>query len=100
MQVVFPQATISSQKELPTVGKLLDLSAENLILMAVKPGEDNGLILRCYECQGDWATIDLTGDLGLKIAHLTDLLERKQPGLNPLQEIKPWQIATFKIELS
>ena len=100
LQVVFPQATISSQKELPTVGKLLDLSAENLILMAVKPGEDNGLVLRCYECQGDWATIDLTGDLGLKIAHSTDLLERKQPGLNLLQQIKPWQIATFKIELS
>ncbi|MGK7934818.1 MAG: alpha-mannosidase, partial [Xenococcaceae cyanobacterium] len=100
LQVVFPQETVSRQKALPTVGKLLDLSAENLILMTVKPGEDNGLVLRCYECQGDWATIDLTGDLGLKIAHSTDLLERKQPEDHQLQQIKPWQIATFKLELS
>ncbi len=98
LQIVFPQETISSQKELPTVGKLIDLSAENLILMAVKPGEDNGLVLRCYECHGDWATINLTGDLGLKIAHSTDLLERKQSEDNQLQQIKPWQIATFKIK--
>ena len=97
LQVVFPQETISKPKQLPTVGKLIDLSADNLILMAVKPGEENGLILRCYECHGKEAIISLTGDLGLEIAHSVDLLERKQEKGDRLQPIKPWQIATFRI---
>ena len=97
LQVVFPQEPIPRQKKLPTVGKLLDLSAENLILMTVKPGEENGLVLRCYECHGKEASISLTGDLGLEIADSVDLLERKQENGDRLKEIKPWQIATFKL---
>lgn len=97
LQVVIPKQTIPKQPKLPPVGKLLDLSAENLILMAVKSGEEGDLILRCYECHGDKAIINLTGDLGLKITHLTDLLEREQRTKNQLTQIRPWQIATFKL---
>ena len=65
--------------------------------MTVKPGEENGLVLRCYECHGKEASIALTGDLGLEIADSVDLLERKQENGDRLKEIKPWQIATFKL---
>ncbi|MBE9166192.1 alpha-mannosidase [Pleurocapsales cyanobacterium LEGE 06147] len=89
-------------RQLPPVSSLLNLSAENLILMAFKYGEDEDLILRCYECQGETAKLVLQGNLELKIAHLVDLLERKEQQAEDLkekniQQIKSWQIATFKL---
>lgn len=91
-------------KQLSPVNSLLNLSAENLILMAFKYGEDEDLILRCYECQGEAAELALQGDLGLKIDRAVDLLEGKEQqdrGLqeNNIQQIKPWQIITFKLNL-
>ena len=87
-------------KQLSPVSSLINLSAENLILMAFKYGEDESLILRCYECQGKIAKLVSQGNLELKIAHAVDLLERKQQQdrnskENNIQQIQPWQIATF-----
>jgi alpha-mannosidase len=95
----------NQNKQLPPVSSLLNLSAENLILMAFKYGEDEDLILRCYECQGEAAELNFPGNLELKIAHSVDLLERKKTQAQDLQEkniqkIKPWQIATFKLNRS
>src|SRR4028119_448211 len=54
---VLPKLEKKSHKTLPTVGKFLDLSAENLVLIAFKQSEDdsNVWILRCYECHGEEA---------------------------------------------
>ncbi|MEH2048333.1 alpha-mannosidase [Nostoc sp.] len=82
---------------------LLDLSAENLILMALKPSEDNPqqLILRFYECHGETAELSLQSDLGLNLGDRVDLLERssntefssRQQNLT----IEPWKIASFQV---
>uniref|UniRef100_UPI0035CB5651 glycoside hydrolase family 38 C-terminal domain-containing protein n=1 Tax=uncultured Nostoc sp. TaxID=340711 RepID=UPI0035CB5651 len=91
--------------ELRTIegASLLDLSAENLILMALKPSEDNPqqLILRFYECHGETAELFLQSDLGLNLGDRVDLLERssstefssRQQNLT----IEPWKIASFKV---
>lgn len=78
----------------------LDLSAKNLILMALKPAEDNPqqLILRCYECHGETADLCLQSDLEMSLGNTVDLLER------PLSQpqsftIQPWKIASFQVNL-
>ncbi|WP_298917761.1 alpha-mannosidase [uncultured Nostoc sp.] len=83
--------------------KFLDLSSENLILMALKPSEDDlqQLILRCYECHGETAELSLQSDLGLNLGDTVDLLERSSPtefsSGQQILTIQPWKIASFKV---
>ncbi|YAF97667.1 MAG: alpha-mannosidase [Nodularia sp. CChRGM 3473] len=80
----------------------LDLGAENLILMACKPAEDNPkqLILRCYECHGATAELSLHSDLGMKLGDTVDLLERASTttvSSSHKATIQPWKITTFQV---
>ena len=104
---VLPKLEKKRHKALPAVDKFLDLSAENLVLMAFKQSEDdsNVWILRCYECRGEEAKLELKSDLGLAISHPVDLLE--QPINLPQKSddgtsfrISPWKIASFAVNLS
>jgi len=95
---------VEDKKTLSSIAKLLDLSAENLILMAFKQAEEDTQqwILRCYECQGETAQLSLQGDLGLSIVNSVDLLERplSEPENLPTTEnitIKPGKIASFRL---
>lgn len=91
----------NAQTSLPPAGKLLDFSAENLILMALKPAENDSeaLILRCYECHGETAHLSLNGELELAIASQVDFLERPLTFINKNKfPILPWQIATFMVK--
>ncbi len=90
--------------DLPPVGRFLDLSAQNLVLMAFKQSEDDAQqwILRCYECDGDPAELSLQSDLGLAASHPADILERvTQPSEQLLEEktfsVSPWKILTLYI---
>lgn len=85
---------------IPPVGQFINLQASNLILMAFKQAEaePQKWILRCYECCGETAKLDLQSDLGLAIEQPVDLLER--PIAIPDQEtheITPWKIASFRV---
>ncbi|MEG4247195.1 alpha-mannosidase [Microcoleus sp. Pol10D4] len=104
---VLPQLGENRNKSLPAVGKFLDLSADNLVLMAFKQSEDdsNVWILRCCECHGEEANLELKSDLGLAISQPVDLLE--QPINLPQNSddgrsfrISPWKIASFAVNLS
>jgi alpha-mannosidase len=104
---VLPKLEENARKTLPAAGKFLDLSAENLVLMAFKQSEDdsNVWILRCYECRGAEAKLELNSDLGLAISQPVDLLE--QPIILPQKSgdgtsfrISPWKIASFAVNLS
>ncbi|WP_017316134.1 alpha-mannosidase [Mastigocladopsis repens] len=92
-----------SDKSLPPVGSLLDLSADNLILMAFKQAEDDPAqwILRCYECHGKTADLRVQSDLGLTLGESVDLLERlPTPEFSSKQQnftIEAWKIANFKV---
>ncbi|WP_414575113.1 alpha-mannosidase [Anabaena sp. CCY 9402-a] len=74
----------------------LNLSAENLVLMAVKPAEDepDKIIIRCYESQGATAELSLQSDLGLTLGEQVDLLERPT---QKLSLVTPWKIASFRV---
>ncbi|MEH2330443.1 alpha-mannosidase [Nostoc sp.] len=95
-----PSATANSTIEGVS---FLDLSAENLILMALKPSEDDPqqLILRCYESHGETAELSLQSDLGLNLGNTVDLLERSASTEFSSQQqiliIQPWKIANFKV---
>lgn len=90
---------------IPATGSFLGLSADNLILMAFKQSENhpNQWIIRCYECTGKVAELDLKSDWEWEILEPLDLLERplNSPSCrteNPGQfKISPWQITSFAV---
>lgn len=86
------------QKSLPSSESFLDLQSKNLILIAFKQSEDDPekFVLRCYECHGESADLNLKSDLDLRIDHSLDLLERFQDDAAP-SLIKPWKIKSFSI---
>ncbi|NJM60039.1 MAG: hypothetical protein HC849_07395 [Oscillatoriales cyanobacterium RU_3_3] len=91
-------------RTLPAAGSCVDLSAQNLVLMAFKQSEDNPnlWILRCYESEGKAAVLELNGDLGLEVVEPVDLLERPTNLTDKLHQqrsfkIEPWKIASFAV---
>ena len=105
--MLLPSISSPTSGDMPTVGSLLNLSAENLILMAFKQSEDNPQqwILRCYECHGETAQLSLQSDLELAIAHSVDLLEQavqlpKQSSDGRTFTIEPWKITSFMVSRS
>ncbi|MDX2230976.1 MAG: alpha-mannosidase [Leptolyngbyaceae cyanobacterium bins.349] len=87
---------------LPPVASLLDLGDENLVLMALKQAENSAheWILRCHECHGKEAQLNLSSDLNLHLGQRVDLLERSRPDQTmqgPMAGIRPWEIASFKM---
>jgi alpha-mannosidase len=101
--MLLPPISSPTSGKLPTIGRLLNLSAENLILMAFKQSEDHPQewILRCYECHGETAQLSLQSDLGLSVAHLVDLLEQPmqlpEPSADGRIRIEPWKLASFTV---
>lgn len=92
---------INQNGKLPPVASLLDLGNENLVLMALKQAEDSEdeWILRCYECHGEEAQLNLSSDLNLQLEQRVDLLEREQADKENQGQttIRPWEIASFKL---
>jgi alpha-mannosidase len=105
LQVILNPLSRTDSVETPLIASLvspervsfLDLSAENLILMAFKQAEDDPQhwILRCYECHGVSAELSFQSDLGLSWINPVDLLEQNVS--NTESSIQPWKIASFKV---
>ncbi|MGL5922775.1 alpha-mannosidase [Chroococcidiopsis sp.] len=103
LQVLRLPAAPATSGKIPATTSFLTISADNLILMAFKPSEDNPqeLILRCYECHGDTAQLDLQNTLNLSVADNLDLLERPiatNPADRTAKSILPWKIVTLKLK--
>jgi alpha-mannosidase len=86
---------------LPTQAELLNLGGENLILMALKPGEKDldQLILRCYECHQEETDLKLGGELNLVIQNKLNLLENELNQKNYFQ-VKPAEVITVTLTLT
>jgi alpha-mannosidase len=84
--------------ESPPTASFLNLQADNLILMALKPSEANPktFILRCYEAYGKTADFALGSDLELTLTQGVDLQE-KWLNEETQTQIKPWQIKSYEI---
>ncbi|ELS01809.1 alpha-mannosidase [Xenococcus sp. PCC 7305] len=80
----------------------LNLSADNLILMAFKGAENtekqagSDVILRYYECHGEVANLALKSNLGLAISSEVNCLEEKNNQTVNLS-IDPWKVKSFKL---
>jgi alpha-mannosidase len=87
--------TIPKNGTLPPVHSFLDLGADNLMLSSLKQSEDNPdeYILRCYECHGEPAELNLKGNF--QIIESVDLLERS---VSLPEKIEPWQIRTYRLK--
>ena len=94
----FEELRSDAQKSLPSSGLFLDLQSENLVLTAFKQSEDDPekFVLRCYECHGESANLNLKSDLDLRIGHSLNLLEQIQDDSAP-SLIEPWKIKSFSI---
>jgi len=100
MQVMIcPTQEATREAPLPPVARLLDLSAQNLVLTAFKQSEDDPQrwILRCYECHGEPSELLLHSDLGLAAKHPVDILERVDQTSEPLLEEKTFSVLPWKI---
>ena len=91
-----------SSKTLPPTASLLDLGADNLVLMAFKQSEDSPdeWVLRCYECHGEDAQLAFQSALGLELEERVDLLERAidpQTTQGQTATVRPWEIASFRV---
>ena len=82
----------------------LKVSAENIVVTAVKKAEDDGgLIVRFYEWAGTAADVKLQLPAGVAAAAETDLMERKiadlpvEPG-SALIATKPYEIRTVRFQ--
>ena len=84
---------------LPPIASMINLNAENLILMALKKDRKNNIIMRCYECHGETANLALTGDLKLNIIKETNCLEQHTAETIETK-IEPWKVKTFQIAVS
>ncbi len=91
--------TATSEGSLPSDGQFLSLGSPNLVPMAFKQAQDNPdtWILRCYECHGETATLELHTVAGLEITKPVDLLEQPLPS-PPELTLSPWQIKSFACE--
>jgi len=87
----------SGEHIFPEKAELLNLGSENLILMALKLGEEsNEIIMRLYEAYGEETKLKLSGELNLEIKEKVDLLERK---IKTKEDnlILPWKICSYQI---
>ncbi len=86
--------------QLSPTGELLNLSADNLILMALKLSSSQKLIMRCYEANGEAAILKLKSDLNFELDSSINCLETEKPEAETINEIKPHKIVTFKLRES
>ena len=99
LRVVMPQGDAVPSGPLPPQGAFLEWSAPNLILMGLKRSEDepNRWILRCYECHGQAAAVEIQTTLKVELQQPVDVLERSV-GTTVPDQIAPWKILSLALE--
>ena len=90
----------SQNNKLSPAKELLNLSADNLILMAFKLAGDQQPIIRCYEAHGEENKLTFKNNTDLQIDSSINCLEEKQNISNLHSfKIKPYQIISLKFRV-
>ena len=91
---------------LPSRWGLLDISAPNVVVSAIKLGRDGSTIVRVYEAEGRPTTGDRHAAMNVRLdeAAETNLIEDEQGALvvedNAISfDLGPFEIKTFKLQL-
>ena len=103
LQTIIPaQNSLNNQQnnQLSPSQELLNLSADNLVLMAFKLGIDRQPIMRCYEAHGEKTKLTFKNNIDLQIDSFINCLEEKQD-INSIHnyKIQPYQIVSLKFRV-
>ncbi len=80
--------------------EILNLSADNLILMAFKLAGDQQPIMRCYEAHGEETKLNFKNNTDLQIDSFINCLEEKQDISNLHNyKLRPYQIVSCKFRV-
>ena len=93
--IIIDRSEKNTPSQLPPTCELLNLSADNLILMALQGG-DRDLIMRCYEASGIETQFQIRSDLNLKLHGKVDCLGREQLDKS-LNSAPPYKIISLKL---
>jgi len=93
-----------SNTSLPESESLISIAPSNVIISALKQGEDSdGLFIRFYEAEGRYTKAIIKGFQAFSTVYMTDMLEYNTKEL-PVQadgsieiSVKPWEIVNIKI---
>ncbi|MGI0482275.1 alpha-mannosidase [Geminocystis sp. CENA526] len=98
LQLLIAENKPSNLSVLPNQGELLNLGENNLILMALKPleNDNNKILIRGYESHGLSTILELKGLLNLKLNTRVNLLEN--PINNQTKQVQPYQIFSYILE--
>ncbi|BAZ45979.1 glycosyl hydrolase 38 domain protein [Chondrocystis sp. NIES-4102] len=90
----------NSGGQLPPMSELLNLTANNLILMALKPLNTQELVMRFYEAEGKTSELEISSDLKIKLIKKVDCLERNQDlPSNQDKKVEPYKIITWVLKI-
>lgn len=96
--------TYSKGKAIKSRFSLFDISADNLMIDAIKKAEDgNKIVLRVHEFTGRRGSVDIQSDLTIRSWQECDLMERpiSSPTQGSIQfDINPYEIKTFLVDVS
>ena len=98
--VILEQPQPKNTIQLPAKSELLNLSADNLILMALQLSNNHSLIMRFYEAAGMEAKIKLRSDLNLELDTSIDCLEQQFRQNKSINLVKPHKIVSLKLKKS
>jgi alpha-mannosidase len=101
--------TTAHSGSLPAEHSFASVTADNVVLTAVKKAEDSkGLILRCYEWAGKDATVEFHVPPGANAATVTNMMETPEGDPLPVSQenggnvmkapIHPYEILTIRVD--
>lgn len=99
------QKAVSHPGRLPKKWNVLEISQPNVVVSALKPGENGGTVLRLYEAAGKAAkNVRIQLHSGLKSAHEANLIEDRGRELESTDNtltvsLRPFEIKTIALEL-
>lgn len=94
--VILDQPQPENTRHLSAKSELLNLSADNVIIMALQLAGDQNLTMRCYESSAMEANLNLKSDLDLELNTIINCLQQQvQP--QELKTIKPHKIITYQL---
>ena len=99
--IVYTVNDTFAPKHLPPKACYGTISADNVVVTAIKKAEDDDAVLiRCFETEGRDASAEVSFVSKVKGCSETDLLEENPSSADPARlHFSPWEVKTLKLEL-
>ena len=95
----YPSLVFAGSAVKKTVGSLINVDTDNIIVETVKPAEDgNGFIARVYETEGTFTSCNLLLNEKIKSVFKTDMLEYNDKQIDTKNNLLPLNFRPFEIK--